>query len=187
MAAVNVWKHGHDGTNGLCSQTNGPFLSWRNSSKVTGNTSKKRANGRIPFRASLIGTSAGSVRRRMLVRGSKVRSSSKNVARDHPLPILCAGRRVPAPVPAIAKYLRLSEMRPYILARRSSSTLCLLKMPRSESHHQPSVPRPFRNRNRHPLTFLVYVSRERGVCSARLPTLCGLLLVCGCKRRSSGV
>jgi len=90
----------------------------------------------------------------MWMRGSKVRSSSKNVARDHPLPILCAGRRVPAPVPAIAKYLRLSEMRPYIVAGQSSATLCLLKMPRSESHQQPSVPRPFRNRNRHPLAFL---------------------------------
>jgi hypothetical protein len=60
VVAVNVWEHGHDGTNGPCPQTNGPFLSWRNSSTVTGNTSKKRANGRMPFRASLIGTNAGS-------------------------------------------------------------------------------------------------------------------------------
>jgi hypothetical protein len=97
-------------------------------------------------------------------RGSKVRSSSKNVARDHPLPLLCAGRRIPAYVPATGKCLRLPEVRPYLVAGRSSSALCLLEMSRSESHHQPSVARPCRNRNGHQLNFLVYVSRKRSVC-----------------------
>src|SRR5437879_8720983 len=94
----------------------------------------------------------------MWLRGSKVRSTSKNVARDHALPLLCAGPLIQAPDPAIAKYVCLPAMWPFFVAGQSSSTVRLLKMPRSESHQQPSVPRPRGHRNGHQLNFSVDVS-----------------------------
>ncbi len=151
MVAVNRRGKWSASTIGLCSRTNGPFLSWRNSSKVTGIKSPK-ACGRpsswfraFPAKAPIVGLSP---RLRDWCASRIPRSAGKNVARNCPLPLLCAGQRIPAYVPATGEYLRLPKLRPHLDARGFLSAVFLPEVPRGKPHHKPPVARPCDRNNR---------------------------------------